>query len=68
MDWKGLIAIFMAVALAGLGSFSGRCTNELFMICTAIVGGVFGLARTGGGDRKIHNEINQNPAPPLPPT
>lgn len=64
MDWKGLAAIFMACALMGMGVWTNHCSEALSMICSAIVAGVFGLARSGGGDRKIHNEITQTPPPP----
>lgn len=66
MEWKGLLAILMATALAALGTVTGKCSNELFMVCSAIVAGVFGLARSGGDTRKVHTEIN-HPAPPTFP-
>lgn len=63
MDWKGLAAILMACVLMGMGVWTNHCSEALSMICSAIVAGVFGLARSGGGDKKIHTEVNV-PAPP----
>ncbi len=66
MDWKGLAAVFMACALMGMGVWTNHCSEALSMLCSAVVGGVFGLARSGSGsdNRKIHTEIH-TPAPPV---
>ncbi len=69
MDWKGLVAIFMACSLMAMGVWTNHCSEALSMICSAVVAGVFGLARSSGGsdNRKVHNEINNPPAiPPSP--
>lgn len=44
MDWKGIMAIAMACSLMGMGVWTNHCSEALSMICSAIVGGVFGLA------------------------
>lgn len=64
MDWKGLAAILMACGLMGMGVWTNHCSEALSMICSAIVAGVFGLARSGGGDKKIHNEVSVSPPNP----
>lgn len=63
MDWKDIMALLIAATLAGIGALTGRCSDSLFMICTGIVGGVFGRARSGGDSRKIHTEITAPVAP-----
>ena len=65
MDWKGLAAILMACSLMAMGVWTNHCSEALSMLCSAVVGGVFGLARSGGGDKKIHNEVNV-PTQPSP--
>lgn len=54
MDWKDILAILMACALATVGVITGRCSNELVILCSAIVGGVFGRASAGVGSRVVH--------------
>jgi hypothetical protein len=52
LDWKGITAIAMACGLMGMGVWTNHCSEALSMICSAIVGGVFGQATqktvTGG--------------------
>lgn len=58
MDWKDILAILIAASLAATGALTGRCSEALFMICTAIVGGVFGRAKAGADSRRTHVELN----------
>ncbi len=61
MDWKGIIAISMACALMGAGVWTNHCSEALSMICSAIVGGVFGLAAHDTKKRMPGTRTDYNP-------
>jgi len=61
MDWKGIAAIAMACILMGLGVVTGHCSEALSMLCSAIVGGVFGLAAHDRGKRLAGTRTDYNP-------
>ena len=45
--WRHIVVVMVGAAVAVAGAYLHTCEHELFMIAATIIGGEFGLARTG---------------------